>query len=162
MRITNADPKLLRSAPNRQRSRSPGMLRLIKVLEELRPGQAKALVPEGDETVARLSIRLTTARRVAGVRLRVVKLPDRVLFVLRSRTSPVRRAQAAERKGLVKKVALQLAGRRKTITAADVVKALAAAGTPVRSARPATAVGAIMRRMSEFSRVGRNEFKVSV
>jgi hypothetical protein len=53
-----------------------------------------------------------------------------------------------------------MARRRKAITADDVVKALAAGGTPVTGARPATAVGGILRRVPEFSRVGRDEFRV--
>lgn len=160
LRIVDADPKVLRSAPRRQRSRSPEVLRLIKLLDELPPGQAKALVPEGDETVARLSVRLTTARKVSGVKLRVIKQPDRILFALKVRTGALIRAQAAERRQLVTDIALQLARRRKTITAEGVVKALDAAGTPVTGARPATAVGAILRRMTEFSRIAKNEFRV--
>ena len=79
---------------------------------------------------------------------------------MKSPPGALRRAQAEARRQLVRNIALQMARRRKAITADDVVKALAAGGTPVTGARPATAVGGILRRMPEFSRVGRDEFRV--
>ena len=67
---------------------------------------------------------------------------------------------AIARRDAIRSKALQLGKSGKaTITADQVVKALADAGNPLDVARPATAVGAVLRRMSEFKRSGKSRFK---
>ena len=67
---------------------------------------------------------------------------------------------AAERREAVQGKALELAGSGQgEITADDVVEALGQDGLNLNVSRPATMVGAALRAMKEFERVGRNIFR---
>jgi hypothetical protein len=160
IKIVDADFARLKKATRAGRVRSELTLQLIKAINELGPGKAKALVAERGETAARLRTRLGYAARAAGVKLRVAVEDNRVLFSLRRGVGPANKAGAASRKRTVAQKAIQLAkGGRKSLTAEDVLKALDADGVKLGMARPATMVGAVLRNMSEFERTGRNTFK---
>ena len=161
IQIVDADIQHLKRASRTGRVRSKDIQQIIKAIQELGPGKAKALVPERGETVARLRTKLSYAARAAGVKLRVVKEENRVLFALKSgRGGGASRGGAADRKRLVQQKALQIGKTaRKPITAEDVLKALDSDGASLGMARPATMVGAILRSMSEFERTGKNTFK---
>ena len=156
MEIVDADIRdLQRKRP--RRSRSPQMAQLIEVVQALRSGDAKALVAERGEKVTTLRSRLGVASRVTGVKLRTVTDGKRVLFTRSGRASS--KAGAIARRDAIQAKALQLAKKGQSVSAEDVVGALAADGNPLDVARPATAVGAVLRRMDEFKRVGQNRFQ---
>ena len=161
MKIVEASISDMQKKP-RGRQRSPEMQKLIDVISALRPGQAKALVPEGSETVKNLPPRISNAARVAGKKVRIVAEENRILFSLRSggrSGSTSNRGDAAVRKSKVQAKALELGKRRKTeISAQDVIDALAADGVDLGVARPGTMVGAVLRSMPEFTRTGSNKF----
>ena len=158
--IVDAEYHRLRRAARTGRVRSKETQHIIKAIEELAPGKAKALVPERGETAPRLRARLAYAARAAGVKLRVVTEENRVLFTVRAGAGPRGRGGAAERKRAVQQKAIQLGrGGRRSLTAADVIKALEVDGVTFNIARPATMVGAVLRFMKEFERTGRNTFK---
>jgi hypothetical protein len=161
IQIIDADYEQLKRAARAGRVRSKEVQQLVKAVQDLAPGKAKALVPERGENVARLRTRLSYAARAAGVKLRVAVDEDRVLFALRSGSkSGAGRVGATERRRLVQQKAFQLGkGGRRAVTAEDVLKALAADGVTFEVARPATMVGAVLRSMPEFERTGRNTFK---
>lgn len=161
MKIVEANIADMQQKP-RGRKRSPEMQQLIDVIAALKPGQARALVPEGSETVKNLRPRISNAARVAGKKVRIVAEDNRVLFSLRAggrSGSTPNRAGAAARKSKVQAKALELGKRRKTdISAQDVIDALTADGVDLGVARPGTMVGAVLRSMSEFTRTGSNKF----
>jgi hypothetical protein len=145
------------------RKRSPEMQQLIDVIAALKPGQAKALVPEGKETVKNLHQRILNAARIAGKKVRIVAEAQRVLFALRSAGrsgSTPSRSRAAARKSKVQAKVLELGKRGKSdISAQDVIDALTADGQDLGVARPGTMVGAVLRSMPEFQRIGPNKFR---
>jgi hypothetical protein len=158
--IVDADYQRLRRAARTGRARSKDVQALIKAIEDLAPGKAKALVPERGETAARLRARLAYAARAAGVRLRVVIAENRVVFTPRAGAAGRSRGGASDRKRLVQQKAVQLGkGGRRSITAEEILKALHDDGVKFDVARPATMVGAVLRAMKEFERTGRNTFK---
>ena len=162
MKIVEASLSEMKSAPRGRRQRSPETQKLIDTILELKPGQARALMPEGSETVKRLRPRVSYAARVAGRKVRIVADDTRVMFTLRSgsRNGAGSRAGAASRKSKVQAKALELGKRRKTdISAKDVIDALMADGVNLGVARPGTMVGAVLRSMPEFERTGSNQFK---
>jgi hypothetical protein len=160
IKIVDADINRLRTASRSGRSRSQETLRLMRAIDDLRPGRAKALLPEQGESMARLRSRLNYAARASGHKLRVVTDQDRVLFALRGGAVSRPRAGGAERREAVQKKALALAkGGRGPITAESVLKAMAADGVKFDVARPATMVGAVLRAMPEFERTGKNQFR---
>ncbi len=155
MDIIDADFKdLQRKRPGR--GRSPEMAQLIDVVQGLRLGDAKGLVAERGEKLTTLRSRLVIASKVTGVKLRTVADGKRVLFTRRGRGAS--KAGAIARRDAIQAKALQLAKKGQTISAEDVVGALATDGNPLDVARPATAVGAVLRKMDQFKRVGKNRF----
>jgi len=136
------------------------MKRLIKAIEDLMPGEAKAILLDPGETVPKIRARLMYAARVAGRRLRVATDGGRVLFALRlGGRAPGGRAGAVPRREAVLAKALELGRSGRTeLTAADVLSALAADGITFDVGRPATMVGAILRSAPGFERTGRNIF----
>lgn len=162
MRIVDANIADLKTAPRGRRQRSPETQKLIEAIVNLKSGQAKAVVPEGNETVKGLRTRVGYAARAADRKLRIVADENRVMFSLRGggRAGSSSRAGAAERKAVVQRKALELGrGRRTAISAQDVIDALAADGVELDVARPGTMVGAVLRSMPEFERTGHNEFQ---
>lgn len=163
MKIVEASLSDMKSAPRGRRQRSPETQSLIDTILALKPGQARALMPEGDETVKKLRPRISYAARVAGRKVRIVAKDDKVMFTLRSgaRTGSGNKAGAASRKSKVQAKALELGKRRKRdISAQDVIDALMADGVNLGVARPGTMVGAVLRSMPEFERTGSNQFKI--
>ena len=161
MKIVDANIADLKTAPRGRRQRSPETQKLIEAISSLKAGQAKAVVPEGNETVKGLRTRVGYAARAADRKLRIVADENRVMFTLRggSRSGATSRAGAAERKAVVQKKALEIGRRRKTaLSAQDVIDALNAEGVVLDVARPGTMVGAVLRSMPEFERTGQNEF----
>ena len=55
----------------------------MHAIDDLTPGQAKAIVIEGGETGEKLRSRLTYAAKAGGKRLQIAIEEDRVLFALR-------------------------------------------------------------------------------
>ena len=163
MKIVEASLADMKTAQRGRRQRSPETQELIDTILGLKPGQARALIPEGDETVKRLRPRISYAARVAGKKVRIVAKEDKVMFTLRSgaRSSSGNKAGAASRKSKVRQKAIELGKRRKRdISAQDVVDALTADGVKLGVARPGTMVGAVLRSMPEFERTGANQFKI--
>ena len=161
MKIVDANISELKTAPRGRRQRSPEMQELIDAISSLKPGQAKAVVPEGSESVKSLRTRVSYAARAAGKKLRIVADDDKVMFTIRggARAGSTSRAGAAERKAAVQKKALEMGRRRKTaLSAQDVIDALQAEGVELDVARPGTMVGAVLRSMPEFERTGHNQF----
>ncbi len=162
MKIVEATLSDMKKTPRGRRQRSPETQKLIDVISGLKPGQVRALVPEGNETIKQLRPRISYAARVANRKVRIAADADRVLFTLRSgsRTGSTSRAGAAARKSKVQAKALELGKRRKSdISAQDVIDALEADNVNLGVARPGTMVGAVLRSMSEFTRTGSNKFK---
>lgn len=162
MKIVEATLADMRKTPRGRRQRSPETQRLIDVISELKPGQVRALVPEGNETIKRLRPRISYAARIAGRKVRIAADDDRVLFTLRTggRSASTNRAGAAARKAKVQEKAIELGKRRKKeISAQDVVDSLNSDGVDLGVARPGTMIGAVLRSMPEFERTGSNQFK---
>lgn len=163
MKIVEASLSDMKRTPRGRRQRSPETQTLIDTISELKPGQVRAVVPEGNETIKRLRPRISYAARVAGRKVRIAADDEKVMFTLRSgaRTGgSSSRAGAAARKNRVQEKALELGKRRKTnITAQDIIESLQSEGVNLDVARPGTMVGAVLRSMPEFERIGSNEFK---
>lgn len=161
IKIVDAHVRELHAATRRVRARSPEMQEMIQAVEALKAGQAKALVPEKGEKLTRLRARLSYAAKAAGVKLRVVVAGDRVLFALRrGRGAGQSRAGADARRQAVREAALKLAkSGKKAIGVEDVLTAMTKAGTAPAVSRPTTMVGAVLRNMSVFKRVGKNKFE---
>jgi hypothetical protein len=158
--IVDAEYSRLTKVARAGRSRSKETLQLIKAIEELAPGKAKALVAERGEDTAKLKARLLYAARAADAKLKVAVDDGRVIFALKKSAVGKSRAGASERKRQVQQKALQMGkGSRKPISAEDVLAALGADGVKFNVARPATMAGAVLRSMPEFERTGRNMFK---
>ncbi|MEX2379044.1 MAG: hypothetical protein WD848_13570 [Dehalococcoidia bacterium] len=160
MEIIDANINDLRKSSQNGRTRSPETIKMMEAIESLASGKAKAIIPEGDESIRRLRVRLGYAARAVGVKLRTVSDDKRVMFTLRGgATSAAVKPGGAERRELVRSKALQMARAGKTVlTADDVLKALQADGAVLDAARPTTAVGAVLRSMPEFGRAGKNTF----
>lgn len=162
MKIVEATLADMKSTPRGRRQRSPETQALIDSIAQLKPGQVKALVPEGEETVKKLRPRISYAARVAGRKVRIAADANKIMFTLRSgaRVGSTSRAGAASRKAKVQAKAIELGKRRKTdISAQDVIDALNSEGASLGVARPGTMVGAVLRSMAEFERTGSNRFK---
>ena len=162
MKIVDASISELKAAPRGRRQRSPETQKLVEAILSLKTGQAKAVMPEGDETVRKLRARVSYAARAADRKLRVVADENRVMFTLKSggRSKSSSRDGAQERKAIVQKKAIEMAKRRKTaLVAQDVIDALQSDNVDLGVARPGTMVGAVLRSMPEFERTGHNEFK---
>ena len=160
VRIVDADIRELRKSARRGRSRSPEVLQLIQAVQALKPGQAKALVSEGDVTVKSLRTRLGYAARAAGVKLRVVVAEDRVLFALRRGAGGARAKGISARRQAVLDAASKLVkSGKKTTTAEEVLAALKKSGATPEVARPLTMIGAVLRRSQSWKRVGKNKFE---
>lgn len=162
MKIVEATLADMKSTPRGRRQRSPETQKLIDTISELKPGQVRALVPEGSETIRKLRPRISYAARVAGRKVRIAADENRVMFTLRSgsRSGSSSRAGAEARKSKVQMKAIELGKKRKKeISAQDVIDALNADGTSLGVARPGTMVGAVLRSMTEFERTGSNTFK---
>lgn len=163
MKIVEATLADMKNTPRGRRQRSPETQALIDSISQLKPGQVKALVPEGSETVKKLRPRISYAARVAGRKVRIAANDEKIMYTLRSgarSSSSANRAGAAARKAKVQAKALELGKRRKSdISAQDVIDALNAEGANLGVARPGTMVGAVLRSMPEFTRTGANKFK---
>ena len=161
LKIENANIADLKAARKGRRSRSPETERLVNAILGLVQGSAKAVLPEGSETLPGLRARLSYASRAAGKKIRIVTGENRLMFSLRGGSSPsAAREGAAERKALVQSKALELGKRRKSdISAQDVIDALSASGVDLHVARPGTVAGAVLRSMPEFERTGHNRFR---
>jgi hypothetical protein len=162
MKIVDASISDLKAAPRGRRQRSPETQRLVEAILALKSGQAKAVVPENDETVRKLRARISYAARAADRKLRVVADDNKVMFTLRAggRAKSASRDGAGERKAIVQKKAITMGKSRKTaLVAQDIIDALKKDGVDLGVARPGTMVGAVLRSMTEFERTGHNEFK---
>jgi hypothetical protein len=162
IKIVDADLNYILKARRAGRARSPETQMMLDSISELRPGQAKAIVLENRETIPAVRSRLAYAARVAGVKLRVATNRDRIMFALRrgGPASGADREGAAARRESVQQAALGMGGSRKTpLSAENVLAVLSKNGIVFEMSRPGTMVGAILRSMPEFERVGRNQFR---
>ena len=163
LNIVDADINALRRLTRPGRARSEETLKLISAIESLKPDKAKALVLETGDTIPALRSKLGYAARAAGVKLRTASDGAKLIFALQKKGSaPVQnREGAAERKELVRSGAMQLADSGKQeISAEDVLEVLPQDDQIFSMARPATVVGAVLRSMSEFTRVSKNRFQL--
>lgn len=155
------DIEEFRAARRTERVRSPEVRELLKTISELKPGQAKAVVPESGESRKTLRSRISYAARTAGTKVRIVDDGDKLMFGLKSGSRAVTggsRQGAQARKQAVREQALSIGRRRNEIAAEDVVEALDPS-TLEGVRRPGTMVGAVLRSMDEFQRVGHNRFR---
>ncbi len=162
LNIVTADISALRKAAYMGRARSQEMIDLISAIQSLKQNQAKALVREPNETMGTLRSRLGYAARAADVKLRTVSDENRLMFGLKRTGGGTvqQREGAVERRAAVRECALNLAQSGQSVVSADdVLQALSDDGVTFDVARPATMVGAVLRSMSEFDRVGKNEFR---
>ena len=159
IRIIDVEYSKLRRVGRAGRARSKDTLELIAAIESLTAGKAKALVVDRGESAAKLRAKLSNAARLAGVKLRIVIEENKVMFGLRRGGSAGAKAGAAARKQAVRQKAVQLGKGRKSITADDVLKALASDGFDLKMSRPATMVGAVLRNMAEFEHTDKNTFR---
>ena len=83
MEIVDVDIRELRKAVRRGRSRSPETIALMQAIEELAPGQAKAIVIEAGQTGEEVRARLHYAAKIVDRRLQLVIEEKQVLFALR-------------------------------------------------------------------------------
>ena len=83
MNIVDIDITTLRKAARRGRTRSPETVALIQAIDNLRPGQAKAIMIERGQTGGKVRSRLTYAAKAVGKRLQIAIEEDKVLFALR-------------------------------------------------------------------------------
>ena len=162
IRIVEADLNDMLGKRRAGRIRSPEMQAMLDSISRLRPGKARAILPDEGETIPAMRSRLAYAARVAGVKLRIATTHDRIMFTLR-RDPPVRsvsRENATARRDSVQRAALRVGRSRKTpFTAENLLGAMARNGVKFDMPRPATMVGAILRSMPAFERVGKNRFK---
>lgn len=161
MKIIDADLNNILNTRRAGRARSPEMKAILDSISQLRPGKAMAIVLEDRESVPAMRSRLTYAARVAGVKLRIATSNDRIMFALR-RSGPaggVNREGAVARRETVQRAALRIGRSRKTpFTAENVLAVLSKNGVAFEMSRPGTMVGAVLRSMPEFERVGKNQF----
>ena len=161
IQFVSVDINEFRAARRTERVRSPEVRELVQAIGQLKPGQAKAVVIERGESAKTLRSRISYAARAAGVRIRIVVDNDRLMFSLRSAgrvADASGRQDASARKEAVRSKALAIGRRRKEISADDVAASL----DPVTLSgvrRPGTMVGAVLRSMDEFERVGHNRFR---
>lgn len=85
MKITDATLDELKSAGRRGRTRSPETLELIEAIENLKTGEAKAIVVEPGETAAKVRARLMYVAKSIDVKLQVAVKGDRVMFARQPR-----------------------------------------------------------------------------
>ena len=55
-------------------------MQLVEAIQSLGSGEAKAIVPDPGQDLAKVRAKLMYAAKLAGIRLRVVVADDRVLF----------------------------------------------------------------------------------
>jgi hypothetical protein len=91
--IVDVDIREMRRAVRRGRSRSPETVALMKAIEELTPGQAKAIVIEAGQTGEKVRARLNYAAKIVERRLQIVVEEKQVLFAPRQ----VRRRRRSRR-----------------------------------------------------------------
>jgi len=161
VQFVNAGIEEFRAARRTERVRSPEVRQLIEAIGDLKPGLAKAVVVERGESAKMLRSRISYAARTAGAKVRIVDDGERLMFSLRGggrSGASVGKQNAAARKAAVRQHALAIGRRRKEIAAEDVVESLDSA-TLDGVRRPGTMVGAVLRSMDEFERVGHNRFR---
>ena len=162
MKIVDADIKQLGSSSRSGRTRSAMTNMLIKSVEDLRPGVAKAVELETGETIQKIRARLTYSARVTGRKLSVATDGSRVLFALKDRQDSGRkRIDAMHRRDAVRAKALELVSSQKEIKVEDILSALGAdTVSSLDVSRPSTMIGAVLRSMPEFERTGQNAFRL--
>lgn len=162
MKIVDASISDLKAAPRGRRQRSPETQALVDAIVSLKSGQAKAVVPEGDETLRKLRARVSYAAKAADRKLQIVVDDSKVMFTLKTgaRGKSSSRDGASERKAIVQAKAIEMGKRRKSaLSAQDIIDALQTDGVDLGVARPGTMVGAVLRSMDVFERTGNNQFK---
>ena len=162
IKIVDANLNDILSTRRAGRARSPETQMLLDSISALRPGQAKAVVPERGESIPAVRSRIAYAARIANVKLRIVTGSDRLMFALRqgAASNTANREDAAARRESVQKAALKMGRSRKTrLTAENILDGLRKNGIEFDMARPGTMVGAVLRSMPQFERVGKNQFK---
>ena len=80
MKIVDADIKDVRKSRSRGRVRSKETLDLIRAIDELGPGKAKAIMIEPGQDAKKVRAKLAYAAKIAGKKLKIVVESDRVLF----------------------------------------------------------------------------------
>ena len=92
MRIVNVELTELKSAGRRGRTRSPETLQLIKAIESLKTGEAKAIVVESGQTAAKVRAKLMYVAKAIDVKLQVAIKDDRVMFARQARRGRPRKS----------------------------------------------------------------------
>lgn len=177
LEITRVDPDEMRKTALLNRAKSDTIRAIYNALFELRPGDAKALIAEAGDDVAKLRGQLQLCAKRTGHDLRIVldRAGGRVLFTMkdvgmgapssvgRSSEGPSHSAQRQEellmRRDTIRDAALALARENPVVSAQEIVDRLSRQGFMMDTARPGTAVSAVVRNMDEFERVGQSQFR---
>ncbi len=91
MKIVDVDIKELNRASRRFRARSSETNQLVDAISVLKPGQAKAVVVENEGAAKKMRSRLIYAAGIAGKRLQIANVGDRVMFALSNRPPRARK-----------------------------------------------------------------------
>ena len=156
------------------RAKSPQMRAIYEAMFSLQPGEAKAVIADPGEELSQLRNSVTQCAARANLNLQIVvdRVAGRVLFTPKptqggKEASPVspkpartpeEQAALVERRERIREAALALGRERPQISAQEVVDFLRDGGNAIDTARPTTAVSAVMRNMPEFEHVDRSRF----
>ncbi len=137
---------------------------LMKVISNLGPDQAKAIIPEGDESVKKLAAKLRAASKAVDIKVKVAVRQDRVTFALAESFSGSQRNRArigkVARTKRIHEIARNLGDENGTVTSVEILKAIEDEGFSFDDmSRPNTMVSTILRNMPEFERMERKVFK---
>ena len=83
MQIVEADLATLKIAAKRGRVRSPETQQLIEAIDKLQPGEARAVVLDGEQSPEKVRARIMYAAKASGKKLQAAVKEDRVLFALK-------------------------------------------------------------------------------
>lgn len=156
------------------RAKSPHVRAIYEAMFSLQPGEAKAVIADPGEELSQIRNLVNQCATRAGLDLQIVldRVAGRVLFTHKptkagqrgtpvpekSVRSPEEQTALVERREKIREAALKLGRERPQISAQEVVDFLRDNGETIKTARPTTAVSAVMRNMPEFERVDRSRF----
>ena len=129
---------------------------LMSTISELEINQAKALIPDGGETLQQLRSKLRNASKIIGIKIRSVITDDeRLVFALaKEETSgKANRIDMTARKDQFRNRAIELGQEEGSITAERILEVLADEDVTFDNvSRPSTMAAALLRHMPEFER----------
>ncbi len=156
------------------RAKSPQVRAMYEAMFSLQSGEAKAVVADPGEDLSQIRNLVAQCATRANLDLQVVldRVGGRVLFTqkptqagqketpvpAKSSRSPEELAALVQRRERIRKAALDLGRERPQISAQEVVDFMRDSGDAIDTARPTTAVSAVMRNMPEFEHVDRSRF----